>query len=171
MVGFTCAIFGCSQGQSNHLYEQYTLLLQQSQDFSAVHPTFLEMVTQYIANQKDYRFSDGRMEYMVCQPFLLSSQKDKVLVMVLKRSLDLNDRRTEYVRFISAQKTDKTWKLALDTVGTRSFSYAYEENPTLSDQEITLRILRNLIDEGYMGKKDLKINDQFFQTSDWYVLK
>jgi len=83
--------------------------------------------------------------------------------MVLKRSNGIvTGERQEYINFISANYSKGYWKFKLNKVVQYSYSYSNSSFPTLSDQEITLRTLRKLIDEGYMNDSNTNINQSFF---------
>jgi hypothetical protein len=169
---------GCSQNMSSkNLFEQYAYLLENSFKFSqeekGTHLIF--RADEYIKSYKTENFDFlttrlHRSEYIILQPFLLNNRRDKGIILVLTRDMDLNDTKVERVHFLSVKYADKKWELRFHEGYVRSFGY--EGNAvTLSDQEIFLRVLRNLIDNGYLKGNTCEINDNFFETDSRYVLK
>lgn len=154
------------------LFEQYACLLSKSYKFLEKENNevaFLDSLNSYLKNTSEYDFNDGRLEFIICQPFLLSMEENKSIILVLNRCLD-NGKKVERIKLISAKLIDKKWLFKVNKGYTRSFSYEGDV-PVLSDQEITLRLLRNLIDEEYLLKNSCEINESFFINSWRYDLK
>lgn len=169
----------CVQGQQEKkmnreeaLFKQYAFLLEKSikfdfanDSFKYVVQTYIDTCTEYNA-QSEMRTSPFRNTPIQLKPYLLNNAEDEVIIMVLVREKDLKNAPIDYVHFIFGKRTNKKWTFRLKERYVRSFSYE-GGHPLLSDVEMSLRILRTLIDVGYMPLNELKINDKFFEKDTW----
>lgn len=162
---------GCAQPKGgaeemnsrNALFKQYAYLLQQSLEYTDSNNEVLPAIQKFIDTTREYDFkTNSRMEPVILQPLLFNTNKQKILIMVLERTIEGKNDPAEYVKFVYADKRSNRWEFTLKKGYTRSFSYAFG-HPVLSDQEITLRVLRDLIDAGYMDSKGYQIHDEFFK--------
>lgn len=172
VIMFSLFSFFDSKGQSKiiTLFDQYSFLLQNSFKFLENNKSFRLNLGEYINNYKGYDFNNGRMEYVICHPFLLNNDNDKVIVPVLQRIFDLRGYRMENVKFVSARKQASGWEFKLKKGHVLTYAYGErKEIPTFSDQEIMLRVVKSFIEDGYMKINSLKIRDKYFDNTSWYV--
>lgn len=155
------------------LFNQYAYLLEKSMkydfhndSFKYVVQTYLDTCTEYSA-QIESRVDPFKGDIPIqLKPYLFNNAEDKVIIMAIIRSVDQNNNPLDYVHFIIGNYSNEKWAFSLKERYVRSFSYE-NSYPQLSDTEISIRILRTLIDAGYMPPDKVKINDNFFETDDW----
>lgn len=158
------------------LFRQYAFLTQESYYFSESNGSFREQAFNYIdtcsSGIPGYKLLNDNMRFKeptILEPYLFNNDKSKAWVLILMRDKDLKGKPVEYVEFVLATKEGDDWSFNLKKGYSRSFSYGgYKDSkhPILSEQFITLRILRQLIDQGYMDLYSNQINDNFFDK-DW----
>lgn len=158
------------------LFKTHSKLLKNTFEYNNKNPDFKKKIYSYLLGYKEYNeylsdsinifyYGDNRMNPIVLDPYLFNSNNSKSIIFICKRSKDLKDKPIEYVYFILAKKNDKTWQFRTKTTYQKSFSY--ENNaPLLSDTEISMRILIQFINWGYINK-DGSINDLFFNDKKW----
>ena len=172
VLPFLILLHSCSLNtQDMDLFQQYSCLLKKS--FEYTHPpagrSFLVELDGFIKKLEKPDFQGLLLEPVMLHPLLFDSSSDRTIAMVVLRKKGLSGRRYERVFFISARNlgTDSTeFKLLEGYVK----SFQYEGNAVvLSDQEITLRILRSVVDEGYLFPGTCKVNDSFFDKDLLYA--
>ncbi len=172
IMAFLLLLNSCSlYSQDMDLFQQYTCLLKESFEYTHDYlgQSFSAKLDSFVTKYEGPDFKNVIIEPIILHPFLFDSSKSRVVVMILLRKRGLSGRRYERVFFISARN------LGTDTIEFKLLesyvrSFQYEGNATiLSDQEITLRILRSVIDEGYLFPGTCKVNDAFFEKDLLYA--
>jgi len=128
---------------------------------------FIDTVSEYMQGHfiKPFTINSVRGGSILLYPYFFNSKQDRVILMILNRKMTLSNKPVEKIRFVLGKKENDNWIFSIKKGYVRSFSYenAY---PLLSDTDMSLRILRNFIDWGYMPLDEVKINDKFFDK-DW----
>lgn len=144
-------------------------LMRESETFLAQSANKLkDSVYAYIKRYQEYNFYNGREAPEILLPIIVNPEKNKALIPILQRTLDLSGNRVEYVSYISYKNDNGTWILKYNKGFSDSFGYETSNFPTLSDSAISIKIVRNfLLRHGIEPKKGL--NTKIFSTP-WYVL-
>ena len=128
---------------------------------------FSESVYGYIQNLKEYNFYDGREKPILLEPILVNKEHTKAIVPILERTSDMVGKRVEYIKYISAKKTNDIWTLKLKEGFTHSFSYADDNYPTLTDSSLSAKSVRN-----FLLSEEIELNkicDEKLFNSQWYA--
>lgn len=158
---------------NNALFHQYSFLLEkslkydhQNNDFKYDVAKFIDTCTWYVSYLEKRISPFDSTTPIQLKPYLFNSDQTQVILMVLHREEDRNGDPVDYVSFILGSYNNITWVFRLKEGYVRSFGYE-GNHPMLSDTEMTIRILRTLIDSGYMPPDEVKINDKFFKDDRW----
>ena len=149
--------------QANIFFNQYTYLLEKSLAFinRDENKPFVDSLNSFVKNQPQYHSHTKFWETVVCQPILFNTTCDKALILVLKR-IDVQEGcRFDDVLIINANKVGSVWSFKSKS-GVTLGSVYYPNITRYSDQENILRILRNLINEGYLYQKTCAVDDNFW---------
>lgn len=159
----------------NALFQQHAFLLERSMKFDMLNEKFKFRIQEFIDTCTQFNFAlEKRVNpfdtvnnkiSVIVQPYLFNNDFSQAIIIVVKRSSDSNNKPLDYVHFILGKNDKEKWSLGLKERYSRSFSYAIG-HPVLSDTEIFLRVLRTLINDGYMASNSLIIDDDFF-LKDW----
>ena len=153
------------------LFKQYAFLLERSLMFDETNKEFKYEVQQFIDTCTEYNFhlekrikpfEGSKVKPIIVPPYLFNTNYNEAILAILTREDDLQNKPVDYIHYILCEKKAGKWIFRLKERYTRSFSYE-SGYPILSDTEIFLRMLRDLIDIGYMSRNALKINDDFFK--------
>ncbi len=149
-------------------YDQYAFLLERSFTFIYKNSSFITSLHQYIKKQGTLSQNESRLEPIICHPFLLDASKKRALVLLLQRSKQANGERIEEFYLASAKKSKKTW---LFQIADQPYEvHYYTENAlTLPDQQLCFRLVSKMIEQGYLQKASLDINNAYFQATNGYV--
>lgn len=156
------------------LFRQYAFLLERSMRFDHGNKDFRYEVQQFIDSCTEYSFHQekrvkpfegSKLKPVIVPPYLFNTNYDKVILTILTRENDLQNKPVDYIHFILGKRIGSIWSFNLKERHTKSFSYEAGYS-LLSDTEIFLRVLRELINAGYMPIDGLNINDAFFKK-DW----
>ncbi len=178
---FSVYSFSSIFGQNNmekedFLFKQYAFLLERSFKFDHANPKFKYEAQAYIDSCLEY--SKGIEKWVspfannerggptLLHPYLFDNQNTKVILLVLIKGVGTQNKPIENIRFVIGSKVDEKWKFELREGLVRSFAYE-NKHPEISEAEMSLRVIRNLIDWGYMPLKRLKIKDDFFEKKSW----
>lgn len=175
---FISIILGCAAfkkandfSKEEALFRQYAFLTKESYEYVLRNRTYKQEISQYIDTCTIFNFKSdyNRLkEPVILSPFLFNTKKNKAWIMVLNRTVDLKNKPVEYVSFVLASKSKKKWSFKLKKGYVKTFSYSQHSSgsfPILCEQEITLRVLREVIDLGYMEKNSNQIMDSFFEKN------
>jgi hypothetical protein len=156
------------------LFEQFSFLLERSIRFDYANPRFRYEVQRFIDTctvKRDYlekRINPFKLYDTLpiqLKPYLFNSIQSEVIICVLNREKDLKGAPVDHVHFVLGRKEDGKWNFRLKQ-GYEN-TYGYEGgHPVLPEVEISFKILRDLIDQGYMPVDEIRINDDFF-LKDW----
>jgi len=177
---FTSRTSSGKKSPSEFFLDQYAYLLHRSFSYDIENSSFKYRIQEYIDSYKEYNqvleeeinpFKHGiplesRNEPKILQPYLFSGEYDRVIIMVVRRDRDLADNRVDRVHFILGEVGSGKWEFTKKKGYVRSFGYE-GGHPSLSDTEISLRVLRTLIDQGFMPVNKLRVNDKFFKNDRW----
>jgi hypothetical protein len=155
------------------LFKQYAFLLERSLRFDETNKEFKYEVQQFIDTCTEYNFhlekrikpfEGSKVNPIIVPPYLFNTNYNEAILAILTREDDLQNKPVDYIHFVLGEKKGGKWIFRLKERYTKSFSYE-SGHPVLSDTEIFLRMLRNLIDMDYMPHNALKINDDFFKKN------
>jgi len=170
------SLFSCRQLKVEEaLFKQYGFLLERSVKFDYTNREFKNELRQFIDTCTEYNMgiekrvnpfeSNVGITPVLLYPYFFNNKQDELVVMVLSKNKEMDGALVDYVHFIIGRKRDGNWEYSIKEGYVRTFRYE-GGSTSLSEQEIALRILRNIIDLGYMPKNKIKIKDNFFKK-DW----
>ena len=150
-------------------YTQYEYLIQKSFLFvyKKNNAAFFDSVNYFLKKNVEYTLSDESynedVEPIICHPIFFNQNMDEAIIIILKR-LPL-EQRIDYINFVTAKrKNKKSWTFKLNRKPFTSFTY-YKFEPRPTDTEITLKIVKAIIDDGYFFKNTVEVNDSFFTAN------
>jgi hypothetical protein len=158
--------------KKNELSElkQYCLLLEESYYFLSQgdQKNFKEDLSSYIMDCKEYDFKNGIIESYLCEPILVNKDYTKAIIPIIKRDRDLSGKRVDYIIYVSAKFVNKKWIFKVKKGWSESFGYE-NSYPMLSDTEIGIKVVRNLLLRKDIIQGNKQQDDVFLK--DLYVLK